>query len=39
LFDFCLWVAEIVPDMDPSDVQRVADFAGFNRGNKHRRSD
>ncbi|MCZ6895062.1 MAG: hypothetical protein O7H40_13585, partial [Gammaproteobacteria bacterium] len=31
LFDFCLWVAEISPDMDSSDVKRVADFAGFNR--------
>jgi hypothetical protein len=31
LFDFCLWVAEIAPEMDPSDVKRVADFAGFNR--------
>jgi haloalkane dehalogenase len=31
LFDFCLWVAEIAPDMDPSDVKRVADFAGFKR--------
>ena len=31
LFDFCLWVAEISPGMDPPDVERVADFAGFNR--------
>lgn len=31
LFDFCLWIAEIVPDMDASDVKKVADFAGFNR--------
>ena len=31
LFDFCLWIAEIVPDMDPSDVEKVADFAGFSR--------
>lgn len=31
LFDFCLWVAEITPEMNPSDVKRVADFAGFSR--------
>ncbi len=30
LLDFCIWMAEISPGMEPSDVKRVAEFAGFN---------
>ena len=31
LFDFCLWMAEVCPTMEPSDIERVAHFAGFKR--------
>lgn len=29
LLDFCLWVAEISPSLDPADVARVAQFANI----------
>lgn len=32
LLDFCLWLAAQVPDIDPADVQRVAQHAGINVG-------
>jgi len=30
LLDFCLWMAEIAPGIEASDVSRVASFAGLN---------
>jgi hypothetical protein len=32
LLDFCLWLAEITPGIDPADVARVAARAGISRG-------
>lgn len=32
LLDFCLWLAEIAPDIDPADVARVAARTGVRRG-------
>jgi hypothetical protein len=29
LLDFCLWIAEISPGIEVSDVERVARFAGL----------
>ncbi len=29
LLDFCLWLAEVAPGIEPSDVARVASFAGI----------
>src|SRR5579862_7086262 len=30
LMEFCLWVAEIAPDLNPADIAKVAQFAGVN---------